>query len=172
VEARTSGETGVGDGGFGTRDHGILIGDFADDTTRTTSNQLQARRPWAECLWHSPMAFHATVSIASARLPSISEDGYSLPGLRSILTPTPSHIPLHYLRGTFILHWIKRPGSADLLLLSGAMLLASFTAVTQTFHLFARFMPTVLHATKTNFALLISQISGMYVISSALMLRA
>jgi hypothetical protein len=56
-------------------------------------------------------------------------------------------------------------------LLSGAMLLASFTAVTQTFHLFARFMPSVLHATKTNFALLISQISGMYVISSALMLR-
>ena len=56
-------------------------------------------------------------------------------------------------------------------LLSGAMLLASFTAVTQTFHLFARFMPTVLHATKTNFALLISQVSGMYVISSALMLR-
>lgn len=56
-------------------------------------------------------------------------------------------------------------------LLSGAMLLASFSAVTQTFHLFARFMPTVLRATKTNFALLISQISGMYVISSALMLR-
>ncbi|EXJ90354.1 hypothetical protein A1O1_03453 [Capronia coronata CBS 617.96] len=56
-------------------------------------------------------------------------------------------------------------------LLSGAMLLASFSAVTQTFHLFARFMPRVLHATKTNFALLISQISGMYVISSALMLR-
>lgn len=56
-------------------------------------------------------------------------------------------------------------------LLSGAMLLASFSAVTQTFHLFARFMPSALHATKTNFALLISQISGMYVISSALMLR-
>ena len=56
-------------------------------------------------------------------------------------------------------------------LLSGAMLLASFSAVTQTFHLFARFMPSVLRATKTNFALLISQISGMYVISSALMLR-
>lgn len=56
-------------------------------------------------------------------------------------------------------------------LLSGAMLLASFSAVTQTFHLFSRFMPSALHATKTNFALLISQISGMYVISSALMLR-
>ncbi|KAK5105006.1 hypothetical protein LTS08_001279 [Lithohypha guttulata] len=56
-------------------------------------------------------------------------------------------------------------------LLSGAMLLASFSAVTQTFHLFSRFMPSLLHATRTNFALLISQISGMYVISSALMLR-
>lgn len=56
-------------------------------------------------------------------------------------------------------------------LLSGAMLLASFSAVTQTFHLFARFLPGLLHATKSNFALLISQISGMYVISSALMLR-
>ncbi|KIW19572.1 hypothetical protein PV08_00145 [Exophiala spinifera] len=56
-------------------------------------------------------------------------------------------------------------------LLSGAMLLASFTAVTQTFQLFARFMPGVVHATRTNFALLISQISGMYVISSAIMLR-
>lgn len=56
-------------------------------------------------------------------------------------------------------------------LLSGAMLLASFNAVTQTFYLFARLMPGVLHATRTNFALLISQVSGMYVISSALMLR-
>lgn len=56
-------------------------------------------------------------------------------------------------------------------LLSGAMLLASFSAVTQTFHLFSRFVPSLLHATRTNFALLISQISGMYVISSALMLR-
>lgn len=57
-------------------------------------------------------------------------------------------------------------------LLSGVMLFASFNAVTQTFYLFARIMPhSVLQATRTNFALLISQISGMYVISSALMLR-
>ena len=56
-------------------------------------------------------------------------------------------------------------------LLSGAMLFASFNAVTQTFYLFTRVMPGVLQATRTNFALLISQISGMYVISSALMLR-
>ena len=51
------------------------------------------------------------------------------------------------------------------------MLLASFNAVTQTFYLFTRLVPGVLHATRTNFALLISQVSGMYVISSALMLR-
>ena len=56
-------------------------------------------------------------------------------------------------------------------LLSGVMLLASFSAVTQTFHLFSKFLPSILHATRTNFALLVSQISGMYVISSALMLR-
>jgi hypothetical protein len=51
------------------------------------------------------------------------------------------------------------------------MLLASFSAVMQTLHLFARFAPTMLQATRSNFALIIAQISGMYVISSALMLR-
>lgn len=58
------------------------------------------------------------------------------------------------------------------LLLSAAMLLLSFSAVTQTFHLLSRLLPAILHATtRANTALLISQISGMYVISSALMLR-
>lgn len=56
-------------------------------------------------------------------------------------------------------------------LLSGIMLLASFSAVIQTFHLFARFVPSMLQATRSNLALIIAQISGMYVISSALMLR-
>lgn len=57
-------------------------------------------------------------------------------------------------------------------LLSGCILLASFSAVTQTFHLFARLLPSTLHfQTKTNFALLISFISGLYVLSSAIMLR-
>ena len=41
----------------------------------------------------------------------------------------------------------------------------------QTLHLFARFAPAMLQATRSNFALIIAQISGMYVISSALMLR-
>ena len=56
-------------------------------------------------------------------------------------------------------------------LLSGVILLASFNAALQTFHLFTRFLPGVLQAAEANIALLISQIAGSYVISSALMLR-
>lgn len=56
-------------------------------------------------------------------------------------------------------------------LLSGVILLTSFNAVLQTFHLFARFLPGALQAARSNIALLISQIAGLYVISSALMLR-
>ncbi len=56
-------------------------------------------------------------------------------------------------------------------LLSGVILLASFNAVLQTFHLFARFWPGALQAARSSIALLISQIAGLYVISSALMLR-
>lgn len=57
-------------------------------------------------------------------------------------------------------------------LLSGVMLLASFNSVLQTFLLFARVLPSVLHHARANFALLISQISATYVISSALLLRS
>ncbi|KAF2263692.1 hypothetical protein CC78DRAFT_581070 [Lojkania enalia] len=57
-------------------------------------------------------------------------------------------------------------------LLSGVMLLASFSSVLQTFLLFARFLPGILHQARANFALLISQISATYVISSALLLRS
>lgn len=56
--------------------------------------------------------------------------------------------------------------------LSGAMLLLSFNSVLQTFFLFARVVPGVLHHAKTNFALIISQIAATYVISSALLLRS
>lgn len=56
-------------------------------------------------------------------------------------------------------------------LLSGVILLASFNAVLQTFHLLARFLPGVLQAARSNIALLVSQMAGLYVISSALMLR-
>jgi hypothetical protein len=57
-------------------------------------------------------------------------------------------------------------------LLSGIMLLASFNSVVQTFFLFARVLPGVLHHAQANFALLISQIAATYVISSALLLRS
>ncbi|KAH5520845.1 hypothetical protein HBI52_076220 [Parastagonospora nodorum] len=57
-------------------------------------------------------------------------------------------------------------------LLSGVMLLLSFNSVLQTFFLFARVVPGVLQHTKTNFALIISQIAATYVISSALLLRS
>ena len=52
------------------------------------------------------------------------------------------------------------------------MLLASFNSALQTFLLFARLLPSVLHQLRANFALLISQISATYVISSALLLRS
>lgn len=57
-------------------------------------------------------------------------------------------------------------------LLSGIMLLASFNAVVQTFFLFARVLPSILHHARANFALLISQIAATYVISTALLLRS
>ena len=58
-------------------------------------------------------------------------------------------------------------------LLSGVMLLASFNAVLQTFRLFARFAPSLLQNTDaTSLPLIISQVAGTYVISSALLLRS
>ncbi|KAJ9621249.1 hypothetical protein H2203_007301 [Taxawa tesnikishii (nom. ined.)] len=56
--------------------------------------------------------------------------------------------------------------------LSGVMLLASFNAVLQTFRLFARFAPGLMQQTQVSLPLIISQIAGTYVISSALLLRS
>ena len=56
-------------------------------------------------------------------------------------------------------------------LLSGLILLASFNAVLQTFHLVSRICPSIVRAVKWNKALLIAQTAGLYVISSALLLR-
>ncbi|KAI9798935.1 MAG: hypothetical protein M1825_004948 [Sarcosagium campestre] len=57
-------------------------------------------------------------------------------------------------------------------LLSGVILLASFSSVLQTVHFFSRFAPTLLQHTQANLALLVGQISATYVISSALLLRS
>ncbi|KAF2487888.1 Abscisic acid G-protein coupled receptor-domain-containing protein [Neohortaea acidophila] len=57
-------------------------------------------------------------------------------------------------------------------LLSGVMLLASFSAVLQTFHLFSRFFPRLVQHTQTSLPLIISQVAGTYVVSSTLLLRS
>lgn len=56
--------------------------------------------------------------------------------------------------------------------LSFVMLLASFNSVLQTFLLFARLFPNLMRHAQQNLALLVSQISATYVISSALLLRS
>ena len=56
-------------------------------------------------------------------------------------------------------------------LLSGVMLLASFSSVLQTFHFFARFTPSLLKAAQANLALVVAQTCATYVISVALLLR-
>lgn len=57
-------------------------------------------------------------------------------------------------------------------LLSGFMLLLSFNAVLQTFRLFSRFFPGLSQHAQTSLPLIISQVAGTYVISSALLLRS
>ena len=56
-------------------------------------------------------------------------------------------------------------------LLSGVMLIASFSSVLQTFHFFARFMPSLLRAAQANLPLIVAQICATYVISAAILLR-
>ncbi|KAF1812809.1 hypothetical protein P152DRAFT_376920, partial [Eremomyces bilateralis CBS 781.70] len=56
-------------------------------------------------------------------------------------------------------------------LLSGGMLFASFNSALQTFLLLARAFPSLVRLIRVNFALLLGQICGTYVISSALLLR-
>ena len=56
-------------------------------------------------------------------------------------------------------------------LLSGIILFASFSSVMQTFHLFARFLPSLLKTIQANLALVVAQVCATYVISAAMMLR-
>ena len=57
-------------------------------------------------------------------------------------------------------------------LLSGVILAASANSVLQTFHLFAKWTPGLLYQAQANLALLVGQISAIYVISAALLLRS
>ncbi|KAI9833669.1 MAG: hypothetical protein M1826_006760 [Phylliscum demangeonii] len=85
--------------------------------------------------------------------------------------------PINHLLAVVAKHWDP---SLDRLawsrqisfLLSGLILLASFNSVRQTVHFFARVTPALVQQARANAGLLVSQISGTYVISSALLLRS
>jgi hypothetical protein len=57
-------------------------------------------------------------------------------------------------------------------LLSGVILAASANSVVQTFHLFAKWMPGLLHHAQANLALAVGQIAATYVISASLLMRS
>lgn len=57
-------------------------------------------------------------------------------------------------------------------LLSGVILLASFNSVLTTFHMLTKLSPSLVYQTQANLALIIAQVSAIYVISSALLLRS
>jgi hypothetical protein len=56
--------------------------------------------------------------------------------------------------------------------LSGVILAASASSVWQTFNLFAKWMPGLLHHAQANLALAVGQIAATYVISASLLLRS
>jgi hypothetical protein len=57
-------------------------------------------------------------------------------------------------------------------LLSGVILAASANSALQTFRLFAKWAPGLLHQAQANLALLVGQVAATYVISAALLLRS
>lgn len=85
--------------------------------------------------------------------------------------------PINRFLGLLAKHWdptLDQAGWSRQIsfLLSGVILFASFNSVLQTFHLFARWMPGLLYQAQANLALIVAQISAIYVISSALLLRS
>ncbi|KAK4547579.1 hypothetical protein LTR36_000536 [Oleoguttula mirabilis] len=104
----------------------------------------------------------------------------SLSSLRRWWQPTHSFAtsdPINNVLALLTTHWDSNLDRAAWsrqisFLLSGVMLLASFSAVLQTFRLFARFAPSLLQHAQTSLPLIISQVAGTYVISSALLLRS
>jgi hypothetical protein len=104
----------------------------------------------------------------------------SLSSLRRWWQPTHSFAtsdPINNVLALLTTHWDSNLDRAAWsrqisFLLSGIMFLASFNAVLQTFRLFSRFAPGLLQHAQTSLPLIISQIAGTYVISSALLLRS
>ncbi|KAI1082400.1 Abscisic acid G-protein coupled receptor-domain-containing protein [Whalleya microplaca] len=85
--------------------------------------------------------------------------------------------PINRLLGLLAKHWDPKLDQIAWarqisFLLSGVILAASANSALQTFHLFAKWTPGLLYHAQANLALLIGQISAIYVISAALLLRS
>ncbi|KAI1816802.1 Abscisic acid G-protein coupled receptor-domain-containing protein [Poronia punctata] len=104
----------------------------------------------------------------------------TLTTLRRLYYPTASFSssdPINRFLGLLAKHWDPKLDQMAWarqisFLLSGVILAASANSVLQTFHLFAKWAPGLLYQAQANLALLIGQISAIYVISAALLLRS
>ncbi|KAK8035165.1 hypothetical protein PG993_010160 [Apiospora rasikravindrae] len=104
----------------------------------------------------------------------------TLTSLRRLYSPSASFSssdPINRLLGLLAKHWDPKLDQMAWarqisFLLSGVILAASANSALQTFHIFAKWAPGLLYQAQANLALLIGQISAIYVISSALLLRS
>ncbi|KAI1180369.1 Abscisic acid G-protein coupled receptor-domain-containing protein [Nemania sp. FL0916] len=104
----------------------------------------------------------------------------TLTTIRRLYYPTASFSsadPINRFLGLLAKHWDPKLDQIAWarqisFLLSGVILAASANSVLQTFHLFAKWTPGLLYQAQANLALLIGQISAIYVISAALLLRS
>ncbi|KAI0127464.1 Abscisic acid G-protein coupled receptor-domain-containing protein [Xylariales sp. AK1849] len=100
--------------------------------------------------------------------------------LRRLYSPSASFSssdPINRFLGLLAKHWDPKLDQIAWarqisFLLSGVILAASANSAMQTFHLFAKWTPGLLYQAQANLALLIGQISAIYVISAALLLRS
>ena len=104
----------------------------------------------------------------------------TLTTLRRFYYPTTSFSssdPINRLLGLLAKHWDPKLDQIAWarqisFLLSGFILAASANSVRQTFHLFAKWTPGLLYQAQANLALLVGQITAIYVISAGLLLRS
>ncbi|KAK8101087.1 uncharacterized protein PG998_007507 [Apiospora kogelbergensis] len=104
----------------------------------------------------------------------------TLTSLRRLYSPSASFSssdPINRMLGLLAKHWDPKLDQIAWarqisFLLSGVILAASANSALQTFHIFAKWAPGLLYQAQANLALLIGQISAIYVISSALLLRS
>ncbi|KAH8653585.1 Abscisic acid G-protein coupled receptor-domain-containing protein [Xylariales sp. PMI_506] len=100
--------------------------------------------------------------------------------LRRLYSPSASFSssdPINRFLGLLAKHWDPKLDQIAWarqisFLLSGVILAASANSALQTFHIFAKWTPGLLYQAQANLALLIGQISAIYVISAALLLRS